>query len=126
MKLYDRGQLVHVKVGTVLVPMSVVFDAGGKVVVSRFNKPSDTERVRRSDIQVPRPKKLACVKTKRGVCATQRQSMPPKNMEVAEGIITMCGLWFQGTTGTHRTEPTCDSCLEKLAVVRGTKKEATT
>ena len=123
MKLYDRGQLVHVKVGTVLVPMQVVFDTGGKVIVSRFHKASDTERVRRSDIQVPRPKKLACVKTERGVCATQRQAMPPKKMEVAEGVITMCGLWFQGIAGTHRTEPTCDDCLKALSGIRRPEKK---
>jgi hypothetical protein len=123
MKLYDRGQLVHVKVGTVLVPMQVVFDTGGKVIVSRFHKASDTERVRRSDIQVPRPKKLVCVKTERGTCATQRQSRIPTKMEVAQGIITICGLWFQGTTGTHRAEPTCDGCLKALSVVRGPKKK---
>jgi hypothetical protein len=124
MKLYDRGQLVHVKVGTVLVPMHVVFDTGGKVVVSRYHKPGDTERVKRSDIQVPRPKKLACVKTERGVCATQRQAVPPKKMEVAEGVITMCGLWVQSTTGTYRAEPTCERCLKATVGIRRPKNGA--
>jgi hypothetical protein len=120
-KLYDRGKLVHVKVGTVLVPMHVVFDTGGKVVVSRYNKPGETERVKRSDIQVPRPKKLACVKTDRGVCATQRQAMPPKKMEVAQGVITMCGIWVQNTVGTHRAEPTCEECLARSEGIRNPK-----
>lgn len=122
MKLYDRGQLVHVKVGTVLVPMHVLFDTGGKVIVSRHNKPTDTERVKRSDIQIPRPEKLACLKTERGICATQRQTRPPTKIEVIEGVITMCSLWAQGTTGTHRAEPTCERCLKATRNIRQPKK----
>lgn len=123
MKLYARDQLVHVKVGTVLVPMHVVFDAGGKVIVSRLNKAADTERVKRSDIQIPRPKKLACLKTERGVCATQRQAMTPTKTEVAGGVITMCGLWAVGTAGTHRAEPTCDRCLKATEGFREPQKK---
>lgn len=121
LKLYDRGQLVHVKVGTVLVPMRVVFDAGGKVVVSRHNKAGDTERIKRSDIQVPRPRKLVVIKTERGVCATQRQAVPPKKREVADGVVMMCGLWVISTTGTYRGTPTCPKCLKATEGIREPK-----
>jgi hypothetical protein len=123
MKLYDRGQLVHVKVGTVLVPMHILFDTGGRVVVSRHNKAGETQRVNRSDIQIPRPEKLVVLKTERGVCATQRQAVPPKKTEVADGVLTMCGLWVVSINGTYRSEPTCPRCLSATQRIREPNKE---
>jgi len=112
-RYYSCGDRVQVLVGAVIVPMNVVVDLGGaEVVVTSDVNPSDSKRVKRSDIKIPRPKKFTCVKSESGLCVTQRQAGGVSKKEVAEGVLTMCGAWIVSVLGTQKTEPTCETCLK--------------
>lgn len=112
-RYYSCGDRVQVQVGAVIVPMNVVVDLGGsEVIVTSDVNPSDSKRVKRSDIKTPRPKKFACLKTEKGLCVTQRQAGGVSKRETAQGVMTMCGTWVVSVTGTQKEEPTCEECLK--------------
>ena len=111
-RYYSCGDRIQVLVGAVIVPMNVVVDLGGtEVIVTPDVSPSDSKRVKRSDIKVPRQKKFSCVNTEKGLCVTQRQAGGVSKKEVAEGVLTMCGSWVVSVMGTQKEEPTCKECL---------------